>query len=167
LLYLYLFSHLVLVERLDADIIELDPFFLADWWKGLSNLLLPGGWKLVSLFFLFSFLGLVFILFFKDTKRSKSIYTFGTLFLFLVFISSLAGYTRSNSIYNNRYAVISEGAETIFLGPDKVSEKIKPVVGGVKVKILDSNTGWYKVATLDSEQGWIQKENVRLLKFLK
>jgi len=152
------------IERLDADIVELDPFFLADWWSGLSNLFLPGGWKLLSLLFFFILLGLVYVLFFKEVNKPKVFYFLGAILFFLMLISIWAGNSRANSIYNNHYAIINEGADALFLGPDPVSEKIKPVVSGVKVKILDFNNDWYKVATMDSEQGWIEKKKVRLLK---
>lgn len=153
------------VERLDADIVELDPFFLAEWWSGMANLFLPGTWKLLSVILFFLLLGLLFIHFFKDYENRKLIYFSGSLLLFLVFITILAGTFRENSIYQNQYAIIFEGTDSILQGPDSVSEKIKPVVSGVKVRILDSNEDWYKVATMDSEQGWVKKENVRLLKF--
>ena len=155
------------VERLDADIIELDKFFLAEWWQRLSNLFLPGTWKIISIVLLFGLLALTFIHLFKDKLTSKLNYSLGGILIFLILISVLACNSRFNSIFNNNYAILSGTIDSLLEGPDIVSEEIKPVVNGVKVKIIDSNADWYKVATMDSEQGWVLKSNVRLLKFNK
>jgi len=155
------------VERLDIDIIALDPFFLADWWRSLSNFFLPGTWKILSSVLLLGLLLLVFFHLFKNRWTSKFSYTLGACLISLILISILSGNSRCNSIFNSNYAIISGTTESFLEGPDIVSEMVKPVVSGVKVKILDSNEGWYKVAAMDSEQGWVLKSNVRLLKFNK
>ncbi len=155
------------VERLDADIVELDPFFLSDWWRRLSNLLLPGTWKILSIVFLFGLLALIYMFLFKHKLASKFVYSFGGGLIILILISILAGNSRSNLIFNNKYGILSGKTEAILEGPDLVSEKVKPVVSGIKVKILDSNADWYKISTMDSEQGWVLKSDVRLLKFNK
>ena len=140
---------------------------MADWWLSLSNCFLPGNWKILSIVLLLALLLLVFVHLFKNKLTSKLAYTLGAGVIFLILISILAGNTRSNSIFNNKYAVLTGSIESLFEGPDTVSEMVKPVVSGVKVKILDSNADWFKVATMDSEQGWVLKSNVRLLKFNK
>ena len=153
------------VERLDSDIIELEPFFLADWWKSISDMFLPGTWKMLSVAFLIALLVMVFVYLFKGKLTAKVTYSLGSVFIVLIFISTLAGFTRANSIFDNKYAVLSGSIESLLEGPDLVSEKVKPVVSGVKIKILDSNAEWYKVAAMDSEHGWVLKSQVRLLKF--
>lgn len=153
------------VERLDSDIIELEPFFLAHWWKTASNLFLPGTWKMLSIVFLIALLFLVFMHLFRRKLTSNSAYILGCILVFLIIISILAGLTRADSIFDNKYAVLNGSVESLLEGPDLVSEKVKPVVNGVKVKILDSNAEWYKVAAMDSEHGWVLKSQVRLLKF--
>ncbi len=155
------------VERLDADIIELEPFFLAHWWKAVSNTFLPGTWKLISVALLIALLAMVFMYLFRGKLTSKIAYSLGSTLIFLILISTLAGLTRANSIFENKYAVLNGNIESLLEGPDLVSEKVKPVVSGVKVKILDSNAEWYKVAAMDSEHGWVLKSQVRLLKFSK
>lgn len=154
-------------ERLDADIVELDPFFLAEWWQALTDLFLPGIWKILSLLFFFAFLFLLFHYFFKNKFESKMIYSVGSFLLFAAFLSSLAGRSRSLDIFENKYAIVSVESDALLEGPDPVSEEIKNVVNGIKVKILDSNSDWHKVATMDSEQGWIEKNKVRYVKFEK
>jgi len=155
------------IERLDSDIIELEPFFLAHWWKSASNMFLPGTWKVISVVFLIALLLLVFMHLFRGKLTSKGAYTLGSILVFVIILSILAGLTRSNSIFDNKYAVLNGDVASLLEGPDLVSEKVKPVVNGVKVKILDSNAEWYKVAAMDSEHGWVLKSQVRLLKFSK
>ena len=153
------------VERLDTDIIELEPFFLAEWWRGISNLFLPGTWKILSVVFLILLLGLVFMHLFRSFLSRKSAYSLSGVLAVLMLVFILAGSTRTTSIFESKYAILNAEVESLHEGPDSVSEKVKPVVAGVKVKILDSNGEWYKVATMDSEQGWVLKSQVSLLKF--
>lgn len=153
-------------ERLDADIIELDPFFLSEWWDGLKNTFMPGTWKFISILLLIGLIGLVYFFLFGNKELSKSkVYLGIGVITFAMLLSIFAGISRANDIFDNPYAVIFGESDALYQGPDPVSDKIKSVVSGVKVKVLDQSGVWYKVSTMDSEQGWILKQNVRLLKF--
>ena len=155
-------------ERLSTDIVEIAPFFLAKWWNSVSNLMSPGGWKIFSLFALISMLLLVYFHYFKGKPSEKHVFyslLAGIAFLFV--ISILAGHSRSSKIFNSPYAIVFGGNQSMYLGPDDVSEEVKAITGGNKVKILDEDDEWYKVATMDSEQGWIKKENVRFIRFIE
>ena len=153
-------------ERLDTDIVELDQFFLAEWWQGLFNTFSPGVWKMLSIALIFLLLALTYLFLFRTESISKvrywSLTCVGTLIL-LVMI--LAGNARVDSIFDNKYAIANSSAKSLYRGPDTVSEEVKGLVDGVKLEILDADVDWYKVATLNKEQGWIQKSNVRLLSF--
>ncbi|MEE9374459.1 MAG: SH3 domain-containing protein, partial [Saprospiraceae bacterium] len=81
----------------------------------------------------------------------------------LLLLSVFAGNSRQHKIENINFAIVFGGDQSLYQGPDIVSDKIKEVTGGIKVKILDYSQEWYKVATMDSEQGWIKKANVKLL----
>ena len=100
----------------------------------------------------------------KNLPKSKIYLVIGAL-TFLFLLSIFSGISRSNSIFKNEHAVIFNEADALHQAPDPISKKTKPVVSGVKVKILDQSGAWYKVSTMDSEQGWVLKNNVRLLKF--
>lgn len=153
-------------ENLSTEIIELEPFFLARWWKNVSDIFLPGYWKLMSIFLMTLLLGLVYIYFFKNKPEKQSsfyILLIGILFLFL--ISILAGNKRYNSIFNSPYAIVIGEDQPLFEGPDTVSEEVKQLTGGNKLRILDEDNDWYKVSALDNEHGWIKKEKVQLLGF--
>ena len=153
------------VENLETDIIQLDPFFLSEWWQGLANTFLPGTWKLLSVLFLIVFLMVVFLHLFKSAFSKSAAYSISSLLVVLFFISIMAGHSRSINIFENRHGIITGDATALYEGPDEVSDEVKSVVSGVKVKILDSNSDWYKVSAMDSEQGWILKKDVRVLKF--
>lgn len=155
------------VENLETDIIELEPFFLSEWWQGLTNMFLPGSWKLLSVLFLIGLLFIVFLYLIKSKLTKDIAYSLSGLLSFMFLVSVLAGQSRSNNIYDNGYGIVSRDATALYEGPDLVSVEVKSVVSGVKVKVLDSNNDWYKVSAMDSEQGWILKENIRMLKFEK
>jgi len=153
-------------ERLDTDIVELDQFFLMDWWQGCYNTLSPGTWKILSLMLLVGLLAVTYVFLFRSGVISRVKYWVLVSVISLLFlIAILAGNSRVDSIFNNRYAIADASAQALYRGPDQVSEQIKPLVDGVKLEILDQDGDWYKVATLNKEQGWIPKADVRLLSF--
>ena len=153
-------------EQLSTDIIDLDPFFLASWWKNFTGIMLPGSWKIFSVFNLLGVLVLVFFYFFKEVDLIERYFWIGCSALVLTFLISIfAGNARSNQIFDSPHAIIFGSDQSLFLGPDEVSEEVKEVTGGNKVRILDEDGNWYKVATMDSEQGWIKKDNVKRIRF--
>ena len=153
-------------EQLSTDIIELEPFFLATWWKNFNGLMLPGGWKILSIMVLIGILVLVYFYFFRSSSLVDKYFKIVCGALVVLFLLAvLAGNSRMNQIFNSSYAVLFGSEQSLYQGPDVVSEEVKDVTGGNKVKILDEDGDWYKVATMDSEQGWIRKEYVRMIKF--
>lgn len=153
-------------ERLSTDIIELDPFFLATWWNSISGLLLPGGWKVLSIVFLLALLLVVYMRLFKaKLKENNVFYSLVGLLVATFLIAVLAGCTRSNQIFHSPYVIVFGDDQSLHLGPDVVSEEVKQITGGNKLKVLDQVEGWYKVSAMDSEQGWIRKENVKHLSY--
>jgi len=153
-------------EQLSTDIIELDPFFLATWWKSLNGLLLPGGWKIISILVLFGIVIGFYFHFFKNKPEGRSLfYVILGVLVTLFIITIVAGQGRANQIFNSPYVIVFGDDQALFLGPDLVSEEVKQITGGNKLKILDEDGEWYKVSAMDSEQGWIKKENVKLIKF--
>ncbi len=154
------------VENLETDIVELDPFFLSEWWQGLVDTFLPGTWKLVSILLLILLLFIAYIYLFKSLLKKEQTYALGGIIFICCLVSILAGYNRSTNIYNSEYGIVTGDAKFLHEGPDPVSDDVKSVVSGVKVKVLDSNGDWYKVKAMDSEQGWILKKQVKMLRFL-
>lgn len=153
-------------EQLSTDIIEIEPFFLASWWQSISEQLLPGGWKVVSVVILFCLLGFVYFYFFKNKPENKNVfYSITGLLLVLFIMSILAGVTRQNQIFDSPFAIVFDGDHALYLGPDLVSEEVKNLTGGNKLRILDEDGEWYKVSAMDSEQGWIKKQDVQLIRF--
>ena len=154
-------------EQLSTDIIEIEPFFLASWWNGLSGMFLPGGWKIVSIICLIGLLSLVFFYFFKERPSDKNhFYAILGIGLLLFLVTIFAGQTRTNQIYNSPYVIVFGGNQALYQAPDPISEEVKDITGGNKLRILDEFEGWYKVAAMDSEQGWIKKEKVRAISMM-
>ena len=153
-------------EQLSTDIIELNPFFLASWWKSFTGIMLPGGWKVLSVFIFLMILAMVYLYFFKEVAFLDKYFRIVSMVLVLFFLLSIfAGNARTNQIFNAPHAIVFGSDQSLYLGPDKVSEQVKEVTGGNKVRILDEDGVWFKVATMDSEQGWIMKDNVKRIRF--
>jgi len=153
-------------EKLSTDIIELKPFFIASWWNKLANLMLPGAWKFSSILLLLALVVVLYLHYFRKRikKRIHFLVIFG-LILLLFLVSVFAGFTRVNHIFDSPIAIVFGEDQSLYEGPDTVSEEVKKLTGGNKVKILDEDGEWYKVSAVDSEQGWIKKQNVKLIKF--
>jgi tetratricopeptide (TPR) repeat protein len=153
-------------ERLSTEIIELKPFFLVSWWDAVTGLMLPGGWKFSSVLVLALLLLLCYFYLFKDKPKKKSLfYALLGVFTFFFLLTIAAGKTRTDQIYNSSFAIVFGNDQSLYLGPDDVSEEVKQVTGGNKLRILDEAGDWYKVSAMDSEQGWIKKEHVQRIKF--
>lgn len=153
-------------EQLSTDIIEIEPFFLATWWQYISGLLLPGGWKILSVVILIGLLVLVYLFLFKNKQESNNLfYSMLGILLFLFLVSLFAGVSRTNQIFESPFVIVFGDDQTLQLGPDEVSEQVKEITGGNKLKVLDQDGEWYKVSAMDSEQGWIKKERVKHIKF--
>ncbi|MDF1698135.1 MAG: SH3 domain-containing protein [Saprospiraceae bacterium] len=153
-------------ENLTTDIIRIEPFFLSSWWSTLSNMMLPGSWKMVSLVLMISLLTLVYFYSFKKMAISRNtFYGLVATLLVCVILSILAGNSRYNRIFNSPIAIVFGDEQSLYMGPDQVSEKIKVITGGDRLRILDEVDSWYKVSAMDSEQGWILKSNVKQIKF--
>ena len=58
-------------EKLSTDIIELDSFFLTSWWNTLANLMLPGGWKVLSIILLICSIIILYLFYFKGWPKKK------------------------------------------------------------------------------------------------
>lgn len=155
-------------EKLSTDIIELEPFFLARWWNSFSELLLPGGWKMFSVIILAMTIVLLYLYFFKSKPGNKNLFylLMGSL-VFTFLLSVLAGNKRYNTIFNSPYVIVFGSELQLHEGPDAVSDEVKQLTGGNKLRILDEDGEWYKVSAMDNEQGWIKKQNVRLIGFSK
>jgi hypothetical protein len=153
-------------EKLSTDIIHLEPFFLSSWWRKIVNFMLPGNWKLTAIFLLLLLLGLIYFHLFKGKIKSQLVFRTTAGFIFLIFIIAVcAGITRGNHIFNSPIGIVFGKTQSLFKGPDIVSDKVKTITGGDKIKILDEDGEWFKVSAMDSEQGWIKKQNVKLIKF--
>ena len=153
-------------ENLSTDIVEIAPFFLASWWKSLYTYLLPGSWKLISIGFLFLGLVLVYFFNFKENNWSRTIYySLLSSVLILFILSILAGNSRNRQIFNSPFAIVFGEEQSLYQGPDEISEQVKTITGGNKLRILDEVGNWYKVSAMDSEQGWILKNKVQCIAF--
>lgn len=153
-------------EKLSTAIIEVEPFFLAKWWRGFSHLMLPGGWKIVSIIFLAAMLVFAYLLFLTDKLTNTRFVRpmLGVLFAFFL-LSILAGNSRYNEIFHSPYAIVMGNEQSLYEGPDEISVRVKSITGGNKLRILDEDGEWYKVSAMDSEQGWLKKVNVKLIHF--
>jgi len=157
-------------QKLPVDIVELEPFFLAQWWQTFRDTLLPSGWMLVSIILLIS---LFVILYLRKlgSLQSKAVNQFvnnkvaisliGLFFLVTIF----AGMSRSSSLSNAKYGIIMGEVSHLKEGPDDVSKDTKVVCPGIKVEYIDSYENWMEVLTMDKDHGWIKKEEVKMLSF--
>lgn len=155
-------------DNLSVDIVELENFFLRRWWDGFMGIFLPGGWKILSILCFLGLVGFTYVHQLRNGKFSQNVSAFiYGLLIFLVLLFLIAGYSRSQNLFNNQHGILGEGTTYLYEGPDVVSEQIKEVTAGIKVRVLDRSGEWLKVGTLDKEEGWIKKDLVRMLSFEK
>lgn len=154
----------IMNKRVTANISEIPPFFLLDYWHRFASLLSPFIWFVIQ--FLSVVLGIVaagyWILSTKSSIKKRGFQGM-ILFLLLFFISIWAGYSSHYKAMNTDHGIILENASALYQGADDRSESITPLSEGVKVLILDQIENWSKVKLVDQEVGWVKTEWIEII----
>lgn len=140
------------------DITTLPPFFLTQWWNGLSSVFSSTIWGILTLLFLWlSAAGWALWIRGATRESRKKGFTSGIVLLIIAFLPLLLGWNRLQQETNSQEAIIIIKT-TLHSAPDADSQEIIPLHQGTKVQLLDKIDTWYKVKLGDGEQGWLAEE---------
>jgi tetratricopeptide (TPR) repeat protein len=86
---------------------------------------------------------------------------FGTGILFVIFAGSLSWKIYERDFRKN--AVVIEQRVDVRSGPGPENIVIFTIHEGIKVRVHESNNGWYQISLPNGWNGWLPQDNVRIL----
>ncbi len=146
----------VIRQELQDDIEELPPFFLAKWWKGLSNVFGSGLWSILAILTMWLAIGgLVLWLRGHERSQKKKGFLAGMALLVLSFLFFALGNTKATIEKDSGHAILMPQEIALRSAPDADSKVIVALHEGTKVAIQDQISDWYKVRLANGEVGWL------------
>lgn len=146
----------VVRQELVDDIEVLPPFFLAKWWRGLSQLSVSSVWSFLSILTMWlAIAGLVFWLIGKNRQQKKKGFIGGIILLLFSLLFWGLGHTRAAQESNSSYAILMSKEVVLRSAPDPESKAILNLHEGTKVNLKDQIGEWYKVRLANGEIGWL------------
>lgn len=144
-------------NRLKDNISPVRPFFLAVWWEGIYNLMLPRTWAILGIVWLLAAVAGIGFWLLGDSRQKKQIGFYGGFgigILGIVFL--LAGLSRHQMMTNSNEAIVIAKETDFKDGADSDSNTILNLHEGAKV-FLDEKIGdWQKCRLEDGEMGWLK-----------
>lgn len=141
------------------NIIPVQPFFLAAWWKSIYQLLSPTIWAILGVLALFGTVGGIatWLLLLDRKRKQQGFYgAIGTAILGILFLS--LGNSYHSERVNSKKAVITVKQTDFKDGADELSNTISTLHEGVKLQLLENINDWQKVRLENGEVGWLQMD---------
>jgi len=146
------------VDLMVDPIPAIEEFFLKRWLNGLSELLPPVGWGLLSIASLWLAAWFLVRSVRRDLLKTDLVRYLVPLAVFLFCIA--IGYIAFVNQTDSDYAIVMESL-AIRVAPDELSAVSRTITEGEKVMIIDELEDYYKVRFVNYEHGWIPKAGVR------
>lgn len=150
-------------EKTIDDIEGKENFFLSAIKNGLVDTLSSNGWAYLSIVSLS--LSLILFLMFYVSQKSiyKRIGFFLSLFVFVIFISSMIlGYTSLSNKQEIKFAIIISKETKVYEEPNKSNDSKFILHEGAKVKVIESNAEWSNIKLENGNEGWLKTKDTGL-----
>lgn len=150
-------------DKVDSDILEVQPFVLLRWWRSLSLALSLNLWTILQLAFLALIAYSVFLLFNRsEAKQRQPAFLALAVLIPLFIITSLLLVTRNNLMFDKTEAIVLDNSD-LLEGADERSESLSPLKEGEKVFITDKVDQWYKIRLSNQQIGWMSEKNLEII----
>lgn len=140
-----------------------DPFFLAQWYKGYRMALRPGIWVFLGLCFLFTVIlyllcqkGVIPLRAFIKGNWPAWIAACGLLMIF----TGIASYSY---LHKEDEAIVMRGCE-MRQAPAVESPALRTLPPGEKIVIRDALGEWYHVTLPNLDEGWVEKSCNKIIR---
>jgi len=144
-------------NRLKDNISPVRPFFLAEWWQSIYNLMLPRTWAVLGIFWLLAAVGGIGFWLLSTTRQQKQLGFYGGISIgILGIIFLLAGLSRHQAMTNSNAAIVVAKQTAFKDGADIDSNTMMNLHEGAKVFLIENIGDWYKVRLNDGEIGWLK-----------
>lgn len=148
----------------EDKIVEVDDFFLLNWFESIRDLQSSNAWAKLSIaFFLVFILSLVaFFLSRSVTLKKVAFYTGITLFVLLIF-TNVFSISQMNKVQSKSAAIIMAGSAPVYNSPDSNSKELFILHSGTKVKINKEDKNWLEIEIDNGNVGWISREKLEII----
>jgi len=148
-------------EKIGTDVIEISEFLPIRIWKNTALAFSPGTWLiLLCLMAVLLFVSIYFWRFKSEGRRRMKFFLLTSVSLILFAITVALGYSSDQLKYYSDNAVVMKRTE-LRSGADIRADKLRPLVAGVTVKIIDRELDdWYKVSLRNKDEGWLERSLV-------
>jgi len=139
------------------------PFYKL-WFANFQHWFGVDTWAVLSLIFLFTFLGSVAIYLIGNTMAVRKIFFwFGLLLLVFTISSGFNAYSQYRNFQVSKEAIIFEPTVNVKSSPDAESQDIFVIHEGTKVKITDKVGTWIEIKIANGSDGWVQESVVQTI----
>jgi len=154
------FANLSKTDKID----KVEPFFVVEWYRDLTNLMTSNMWANVSLV-LFLLAMVMFLVYRFGKLLNLRKVAFSLFIVFIVFFVVTMGHAfySKNRVVNNPEAILMAGSETARSTPDDSGTEVFVIHEGTKVKIKSSLSEWSEVQLEDGKVGWIRTSSVEVI----
>ncbi|MDR3252160.1 MAG: tetratricopeptide repeat protein [Tannerella sp.] len=157
--------NLELAREQTVDKIEpLKEFFLAEWFRGVQNLVSVDSWAttgIVCFILLIACLALFF--FSRRMYLKKTAFYLGTVLLVAVIFANIFAYNQRKELLERKGAIVFAATVTVKSSPDNSGNDLFVLHEGTKVFIRNSVGEWFEIVREDGDVGWINKKDITII----
>ena len=148
-------------DRID----EIKELVFTKWLDNAAGRFSPETWATTIYALLAALLTLIMLFVFSSTTRTKKLSLLGACLLSLIMGASFFLGTRNRNLRtSNDQAIIYKPVVTVKSAPDLSGADLFIIHEGLKVKVIESQTGWIRIMLYDGKsQGWIPKESLQII----
>lgn len=143
-------------EQTEDQIEALPELFFVSWWRNISQWQSDNGWSITLI--LLAFVTAALILLFRLTQQAGMrklllVATLATVSLSIVAI--LLGYTYKNALTAQEYGIVFAASLPVMTSPNDNGDPAFVLHEGTKVKVLQTDEGWYEISFPGGDKGWV------------
>ncbi|MDR3267187.1 MAG: tetratricopeptide repeat protein [Tannerella sp.] len=157
--------NLEMAKQMTIDKIEPNnEFFLAEWFRGVQNMIGVDSWATVGIFSFVMFIVCLVLFFFSKWMRlRKTGFYLGILLFIMVIFANVFAYNQKKELIDRRGAIVFTPTVTVKSSPDNSGTDLFVIHEGTKVFIKNTVGDWNEISLEDDKVGWVQKKDITVI----
>lgn len=151
-------------NRTEDRIETADNLFLNNWFHAVRDLNHSNGWATLSvIFFILFLISVGTFLFVRILWIRKYSFYSGIVLIVLIVMANVFAFDQKKERIHRKYAIVMTGAARVSAAPNENSNMLFELHEGTKVKIRNTDSGWYEIEIANGSVGWTSKDNVEII----